>query len=114
MSEYTPGPWKVVFGNSKNFYQISSLSRINNKNGHPRVVYHDFNKELHNWEEDVANAQLIAAAPELLEALEKSQDFILYLLNFFGWEQEKFTEDEIVEKLELNLKAIQKAKGDDK
>ena len=61
--------------------------------------------------EAVANAQLIAAAPELLEAAEQSYEMIDTLAGLSSWDAR--SEDEINEVMNRNLKAIKKAKGDD-
>ena len=57
-----------------------------------------------------ANAQLIAAAPELLERLKKNQEFNHNILSYFGWDIEN--EDKINELIDKNREAIQKAEGD--
>jgi hypothetical protein len=68
--DYTPGPWKVKDGWDKN----------GNGKYFPEVVFCETPKlkgvvvnESHNQEAEsiMANAYLIAAAPELLEALER-------------------------------------------
>ena len=58
MNKHTPGPWSVI-----------------NIHADPVVVAHNGQSITGPWtkltEEDLANARLIAAAPELLEALSK-------------------------------------------
>ena len=65
MSGHTPGPWEVldedrrcVYRLGENGFNIFSLSLVNG-GSHEESAPH---------EEQVANARLIAAAPELLEA----------------------------------------------
>ena len=64
MSDYTPGPWRVTGNNI----------RANTEKGEDALiaVIHDhwYNHELEP-EEKLANTRLIAAAPELLSALER-------------------------------------------
>jgi hypothetical protein len=70
MSEHTPGPWVVLYSKKGYPYQICQLFIGENK-GRNRVT---------RWAsisfpgsiEGQANANLIAAAPELLEALKKA------------------------------------------
>ncbi len=62
MSKHTPGPWRVVFGNRLGIHGPKD------EIGWPKPIV--YNAGLCTDEEAQANAQLIAAAPELLEALE--------------------------------------------
>jgi hypothetical protein len=55
MSKYTPGPWRV-----SNEVGVSA---------NPKGLLAFADTDLHSKEEAIANAGLIAAAPELLEAL---------------------------------------------
>ena len=60
MSDFTPGPWKYVVGN---FNVIAP-----NESNSGKDYYHVANTEGHDYVRRVANARLIAAAPDLLEA----------------------------------------------
>lgn len=59
-NKHTPGPWKVV--KSKGYSQLTEIVSIDGP-----VLSEGFGV---NHESDQANAHLIAAAPEMLEALE--------------------------------------------
>jgi len=77
MSKHTPGPWKKCGGATPHFCSVHS------KSGY--IVFgmadHQYDKEQGKkikapdmWEQQ-ANARLIAAAPELLEALKEAIEF---------------------------------------
>ena len=102
--KHTPGPWQAkerttepdnhgkysIYNSAENEYIASCDAYLN---GH-----HDTGK-------NQANARLIAAAPELLEALEEwSAPYIDYYVGF--------TESGITERLERTRAAIKAAKGD--
>lgn len=65
---HTPGPWKV-----KSDYNVFGVGGrlVANSGGHSGSVRPE---EIH--EENKANARLIAAAPELLEAAKRAQELI--------------------------------------
>ena len=65
MSKHTPGPWRVV--DSWNDYMVES------QNGE-EIIWQDGPHNTPTINE--ANARLIAAAPDLLEALENLADYI--------------------------------------
>jgi hypothetical protein len=70
MTKHTPGPWhRVKHGdNESEVYDINGKS----KDGVMTMlaeVHHDWQE----WEEFEANARLIAAAPDMLEALKKAR-----------------------------------------
>lgn len=68
MSKYTPGPWRVFAGTGFDYLGIEG------ENDQTVVIYgldgDDGGVRGSTKEEAEANARLIAAAPELLEALE--------------------------------------------
>mgnify|MGYP005822540887 FL=1 len=77
---YTPGPWDIHEANDRNdaFYithknrrGIGSISNSFNDDG-----------DQYTSAEDAANARLIAAAPDLLEALEESVAELCLSINF--------------------------------
>jgi len=76
MPEHTPGPWEVAHYDGEEWYgcDVSVFARISSVN-HRSVarIYGDgvLAHNPNNAERD-ANARLIAAAPEMLEALEKA------------------------------------------
>lgn len=74
-SKHTPGPWMIDVGTRNQ--QFIRASRANGMRFiarmHPmgsRPAYHDGDETEEPTEEAKANARLIAAAPEMLEALE--------------------------------------------
>lgn len=67
MNKHTPGPWKV--GNSHSNYII------NHQYGDGSWGYLMSLSSVVHGEAEEANAKLIAAAPELLEALERVSTF---------------------------------------
>ncbi len=71
MSKHTPGPWKVIY----HFNVVSSKNRgVATTGGYANNI--EDSNALHA--ESVANAKLIAAAPDLLEALELALDALAF------------------------------------
>ena len=69
MSNYTPGPWRDDSTHVRT--AINSIATANNKRKHIAMINITKNPEYEiTIEEHEANARLIAAAPDLLEALE--------------------------------------------
>jgi len=82
--KHTPGPW--AFSNDKD-YVVEAF-----KEGSPySICKYDVNSD--SEAEDLANANLIAAAPDLLAACKSAVGIILERLNFieqtYGLEQDK-------------------------
>ena len=71
MSKHTPGPWHVMYSN-QHITSAGGLSvrRIMIHGGKPGGIHHQNVAQCLN-EQAEANARLIAAAPELLAALEQ-------------------------------------------
>ena len=67
MSEHTPGPWKMENSWITDQASLESIAKI--------VPKHDPYAPESERQHDIANARLIAAAPELLEALQKIAEF---------------------------------------
>lgn len=68
-TKHTPGPWIYKFNKTREKYKIDGLRW----EGFARVYAHTrdaITGKITNQEEGEANARLIAAAPELLEALQ--------------------------------------------
>jgi hypothetical protein len=100
MSEHTPGPWTVhvqKFGSEGQFIETHIWSA-------DRQLIHWINTSMRPSRNDeyIANARLIAAAPELLEALEELVNVI--------YDYELF--DNIYIEFDKARQAIAKAKGD--
>lgn len=74
MNTHTPAPWKVLI-DEDNKYPLSVIDPATEN--HPQGPVHICNINPNLGTESEANAALIAAAPELLEALEEV-DKILY------------------------------------
>ena len=99
MSKHTPGPWKKQkFGNS---YEIFACDDVQSYIAGVNLDNPD-NK---------ANAQLIAAAPELLEVIEKAYFALDYFFNTnINMEEFKYKNQGMEKEL---LRVIKKAKGDE-
>jgi hypothetical protein len=68
MSKHTPGPWMVTNGidiwpDDGDMRGLRHIAMCHPLHGYPELEDHL------EWDERIANARLIAAAPELLEAL---------------------------------------------
>jgi vacuolar-type H+-ATPase subunit C/Vma6 len=99
-SKHTPGPWKVETG-SRNLRIKASVGRqiasiVRHPGDNPEIPMREFIAS----DIDRANAHLIAAAPEMLEALESIEKE----LRDYGY---KYTSG-----IDLVLKAIRKARGE--
>jgi hypothetical protein len=68
MSQHTPGPWKTLNRGTNRLVDIVQGSDASN--GLAKVWLNEYRKR-GATPERLANARLIAAAPELLEALER-------------------------------------------
>lgn len=74
MSAHTPGPWMSAAKSSS----VSGLPIVSRKNGRSiaRVTVFNLGPGFENHErESMANAALLAAAPDLLEALHECEDY---------------------------------------
>ena len=93
MTKHTPGPWYT----RKNDASITALLR----NGTASTVAHvDFSKSRDEW---VANARLIAAAPDMLAALEMVESLLIGVA---------MTDYPVITELEKVTAVISKAKGE--
>jgi hypothetical protein len=78
-TKHTPGPWEVDEDDRPGMsYNRQIIAKANNPAGYGTVCF-----MAHGWDggQDKANARLIAAAPELLEALRG----LLGAIDFSGW-----------------------------
>ena len=69
MSKHTPGPWYVgteFYDQGRHIYATQTVRDDEGEEWHPLIATTDDDERLIDWQ---ANARLIAAAPELLEAL---------------------------------------------
>lgn len=101
MNKHTPGPWKI----KKKFcaYRFFALHNYLIPVEHPNggyIAYASANKFDANSR---ANARLIAAAPDMLKALERVYEYNKHFVCAEGLESEL---------LEVIEKAIRKAKGE--
>jgi len=101
MSKHTPGPWKI-----RNDITKDTLICSENKT----IICGIHQKNLNILSETKANAQLIAAAPDMLETLKQSYEMIDTLAGMSSWEAR--SQDEIDEVMNQMLNAINKAEGD--
>lgn len=71
MSKHTPGPWYIGKDFSDQGRHIYAAQKVRHEDGdewHPLIASTDDDERLIDWQ---ANARLIAAAPDLLEALKE-------------------------------------------
>ncbi len=109
MASFTPGPWVAEAVNSEHLHDICLGYQIP-KAGSPiliATVYGDHEDDGYpvSDHQAEANARLIAAAPELLTALERCQIALIFRLDFAEiLDEEKYL-------LDVVRAAIAKAKG---
>ena len=112
---HTPGPWKVAHSGYANtpfvVYAGSVAPQFNDRSplmgvNHIAEVSHD---EGPAHEEQKHNAALIAAAPEMLEALKRARRFIVNGTQLGYIEMPETKEDPAHETLRLMERAIAKA-----
>ena len=65
--KYTPGPWEAIVDDSPPQIFYKAIIALLENNGQRRVTVFQEHDRMVTEEEQVPNAQLIAAAPELLE-----------------------------------------------
>jgi hypothetical protein len=71
MSEHTPGPWEISYGKIRPARPIEGYTL-----GYAPICIVRGDKRLHGNGVREANARLIAAAPELLEALKDLEEYV--------------------------------------
>ena len=79
-TQHTPGPWYVGTEFNDQGRHIYAAQKVRHEDGdewHPLIACTDDDERLVNWQ---ANARLIAAAPDLLEALKLCESNISSLL----------------------------------
>lgn len=107
MSKHTPGPWRVFSEGRKNPGIEAKSSTI--------VLYGDDDEDCgirgEDSEEQLANARLIAAAPELLEALKELVADAKAKLIVFGKDFGILNSSELAACIDEAKKAILKADG---
>ena len=109
MSKHSPGPWAIEYDEVDEDWRIVSEPR----NGYVTVIsYYEHDEDdtpenLATVEEVKANASLIAAAPELLEALEMALDELM-AAGFSDYIYGPSPSDALI----LGAKVIAKAKGE--
>lgn len=76
MTEHTPGPWEPTFNPKRDNTEVCSIMDMGGDpdTGYVADVYRNYVGSKIPESEYQANARLIAAAPELLEALEAMLD----------------------------------------
>lgn len=97
MSGHTPGPWVNDFEES---------GRICDAAGHDMIRIYVDPHSGRDFETGKANARLIAAAPDLLEAVQS----LVYLVKESGF-RSGLTEEAFDEALMSGIAAIEKARG---
>lgn len=103
MSKHTPGPWRLTDGNSDTY----ECRQIKSADG--RSLMGD--EQYYPWTpSDIEDWRLIAAAPELLEALKKAEAHLHALMAHIDTKPLRFQEY-CWEKVLEARKAIAKAEG---
>jgi hypothetical protein len=78
--QHTPGPWYIGKDFSDQGRHIYAAQKVRHEDGdewHPLIATTDDDERLVDWQ---ANAVLIAAAPDLLEALKNADKLITQLM----------------------------------
>jgi hypothetical protein len=115
VKKHTPGPWKLEYddGDNAGVFTLRMGTAIKNrgmyKPNHLIEIYEGTWPEYVDFPETEANARLIAAAPELLEALEQGADLTLRLLTMVT--HGKPSEEDAKAWLNFAGAVIRKAKG---
>lgn len=109
MSKYTPGPWKVgaKFDTGSASTSGVEISDIENSETVAVAVEGNDSGGIYTYQEVLANARLIAAAPELLEALINGAEIANRVYQMGDAEVRRA----LVGIYELNRAAIAKAEG---
>lgn len=107
---HTPGPWKVaenLFGNTVSYEVYANVETKSGKGGYTRICQI-------TPRDQKANAHLIAAAPDMLEALESMLSIISESNGISGWHLNgniaTWGEFQVVIDIE---EAIKKARGEE-
>lgn len=101
-TKHTPGPWSVEIDEWKEGSGSISIPEIE------RTLHDSEWADRKDWERDLANAHLISAAPEMLQALERVQKFLSHDIDSGT---DKYIAEKSDELQDLILLVIQKAKG---
>ena len=102
-SKYTPGPWKAGRPDMQTLIEGYGGKYIYSHNSQPpKYVAAAIGSEVREWEEVIANAHLIAAAPEMLTVLRQAKEYI---------ENLQFPDAGWAHVLDLTVAAIAKAEG---
>jgi hypothetical protein len=108
---FTPGNWRRAMNKSRNGKTVRGLSncRIENKNG----VVIAFTVPQKSRQEQVANTNLLATAPEMYEMLnEVASDITLAMASYPGIEDEIWQEI-LKEDVQKIIKLLKKARGEE-
>jgi hypothetical protein len=97
MTQHTPAPWRVAFGNRLEIHGPKD------EIGWPKSIV--YNAGLCTDEEAQANARLIAAAPELLQALDDLESLVS------GWLSDANSSSRGIPAIITARAAIAKARG---
>lgn len=101
MAKHTPGPWEVEFdeggwGEGHTIRMASAIESPHAHRTHHRIEYeHGLLPGDKGFEEAQANAHLIAAAPELLDALRGMDELVEALWKSVDWRRSFLSGDDI-------------------
>jgi len=112
-AQHTPGPWRLSDGNASSFvYALDETGGVNRfsclvQGGYSYCGRTHKDRTLES--EIAANARLIAAAPELLDALEDAEYALVSVLTLPTLQQQK---DAAKQAIKFARVAIDKARGE--
>lgn len=103
MSKHTPGPWEV----EDNFIQTSEFMICEVYSKEDYAKHPDVQQDIVNKETGKANAHLIAAAPELLEACRKAHECVVVRAGCRNSSEKDAAEDR--KEIDLTIKLLEQA-----